>query len=990
MFKDINENIIMLEGAYRKLKSYYYYNKNFLLMRAKIAAFEYDRAKMKSTFEVMAAALCHPRASQSKNYWEQLLDEVDFFVLPKKFDTSAPAASKPVSNTLQRDKKMKAVNFFIDAPIELFIYDTLWTIFAAKMENDKSILSLDVYGNTINKSALFHDDDIAFDSRVLFNRYFNRYSSWRNNAFKALEREYESKRDAVLLSLDIKSYYYSVVINFKKLDSFFGGHELLKKIKPLSDLLEKAYLHYYSAIAPFRNDLSHLRNNEYPLPIGLFSSMVLGNIYLHDFDAKVRAIPGVRYYGRYVDDILLVISKSIPNNATNQDILEDVFIKTSLFTKNEGSYQLVGYRALYVQAEKVKIVYIDHAESRAIIDIYNNTIRIIPSQMDPLPDSNFDLPNFDEYAYSIENFSKENKIRDIGFLSVDAFRVGKFFSSLPRKYAHINIFGADINAEIDAHISQISKFYSGSQGVEYYTSWLNFAYFLVITQRNKQLRKFVAITKKQIQSLKSTSLDKTMYKRTVGINKRVKVSLLRHLEICLEIALSLDIDMAKNHFNAHLNNIYAYICSNMFEHSFVALPLANYLEYTTYESYSKMSLSMLGIYPNNVEKSFKFIWSPRFIHYDELLLLLFYHYHKENKHGCSFKYVKERLVEKYSKINHIRYEPFMIDSSLVFETGEYVLEKLIVPSAPMQPPQNVNIAVGSVNLSVKKCMDGCNRWKNITFKDKKLLFGILRETNSCFNYRDRGTMLLVLPEMYFPIYWIGDLIQFAKRSQIAVVTGLQYLGDGTGQMYNYLATILPFKSGKMGYKNCFVHIREKNDYSPLEFEALAKVGLFCRNRSTANYQVFYWKGVRITPIVCYELTDIMARAILRGHSDIIAASVFNPDTSYFSNIIDSAVRDLHAFIVQANTSYLGDSRVSGPYDRDSRDIFKIKGGDNDHVVIGTIEFRKLKNYQNNYYIQMEKRLAQVKSKHKSKKQESSRREKEKPDIKPLSARFKNR
>ena len=35
----------------------------------------------------------------------------------------------------------------------------------------------------------------------------------------------------------------------------------------------------------------------------------------------------------------------------------------------------------------------------------------------------------------------------------------------------------------------------------------------------------------------------------------------------------------------------------------------------------------------------------------------------------------------------------------------------------------------------------------------------------------------------------------------------------------------------------------------------------------------------------------MARALLKGRCDFIAASVFNPDTTYFSNIIDSATRD---------------------------------------------------------------------------------------------------
>ena len=141
-------------------------------------------------------------------------------------------------------------------------------------------------------------------------------------------------------------------------------------------------------------------------------------------------------------------------------------------------------------------------------------------------------------------------------------------------------------------------------------------------------------------------------------------------------------------------------------------------------------------------------------------------------------------------------------------------------------------------------------------------------------------------------------------------------------------------------------------------------------------------------MVCYELTDIMARALLKGKCDFVAAPVFNPDTTYFSNIIDSTARDLYAFVVQSNTSHYGDSRVTGPYDRDSKDIFKIKGGDNDHVVIGTINFKKFKDFQLNYHRNFQKRLVTIKKERIKRKNVCLPKDKSKPNLKPLSARFK--
>ena len=61
MFNNLEETTKMIQGSYRKLKSYYYYNKNFLVMRQKIADFEDDRKRMYETFEKLATSLCHPK-----------------------------------------------------------------------------------------------------------------------------------------------------------------------------------------------------------------------------------------------------------------------------------------------------------------------------------------------------------------------------------------------------------------------------------------------------------------------------------------------------------------------------------------------------------------------------------------------------------------------------------------------------------------------------------------------------------------------------------------------------------------------------------------------------------------------------------------------------------------------------------------------------------------------------------------------------------------
>ena len=991
MFKDTEKTKKMIQGAYRKLKSYYYYNKNFMIMREKISYFEDDRENMYATFEKLAEVLCHP--VKMREYIDELIAQIDFYAIPKKFESDTITNNTIISNTISRDKKMRTVNFFINAPIELHILDTLWTVFLAKMDYDKKVLSYSVYGNTINKSALFADEKINFENRNLFNVYFNKYSAWRNDAFEALETQYRFRRDSVLISLDIKSYFYSVSFSFGDLKQYFDNHEMLKDIKNLTNILERIFIKYFEVITPYRKDVGWMKKKHYPLPIGLFSSMVLGNVYLKEFDKNLLKMPGTIHYGRYVDVLLLVVDRTVKSDETASDILDDIFVNTGILKREGTSFLFNGYNGLSVQTDKIKLLYIDHTESKAIIDLYNDTIRVIPSQMDPLPDSNLSLANFDEIAYSVENFTKEKKIRDIGLVGIDAFKVGRFFSTLPRKYSQINI--NSISKEVNEHIQQIEKFFTGSQSVEFYSNWLNYIYFLVITERNSTLKAFIAKAKKQINALKANSLDKGMYSKPMTINRHAKDYLLAHLEVCIKVALCLNSSLANKHFSSIVPLVSKYRNANMFEHSLVTFPLANYLDYEEDVSFCKMSMNDLGKYPDRIEKSFKFVWSPRFIHYDELLLLLFYHYHRLNKNGADYKYEQDGLVDKFASVNFIKQAPFSIESGKGTKIDDYFIRDIAIPPYSENIPTNVYIAIGSLNISFEKCIAACkNRWANITLAEKEVFFKILRESYDCLikdkTHRNaqRETMFLVLPELCFPVYWINDLIKFAKRSQIGIITGLQYLGDSSGRRYNYIATILPFTTGKRSYKNAFLYIRDKNDYSPIEFEELAKNGFHCVNRNVAEYQIFRWKGIRIAPMVCYELTDVMARAILKGRCDFVAAPVFNPDTTYFSNIIDSTVRDLHAFVVQANTSFFGDSRVTGPYDRDSKDIFKIKGGDNDHVVIGTVDFGKFKKFQQNYYSDFDKKLKVIEKERKKKNPSYPKKARYKPDIKPLSARFK--
>ena len=152
MFSKESDNIEMLYGAYKKLKSYYHYNKNFLFMRDKIASFEYDAKRMDSTMGFLAKFLKNP--SEYKKEINAWIDSIDYYLLPKGFkDTSS---KDQFATSFLSPKDIQKVNFFINMPIELHLLETIWTLLIAKISFDNNIIQECSYGNRVDDNVLFY------------------------------------------------------------------------------------------------------------------------------------------------------------------------------------------------------------------------------------------------------------------------------------------------------------------------------------------------------------------------------------------------------------------------------------------------------------------------------------------------------------------------------------------------------------------------------------------------------------------------------------------------------------------------------------------------------------------------------------------------------------------------------------------------------------------------------------------------------------------
>ena len=225
---------------------------------------------------------------------------------------------------------------------------------------------------------------------------------------------------------------------------------------------------------------------------------------------------------------------------------------------------------------------------------------------------------------------------------------------------------------------------------------------------------------------------------------------------------------------------------------------------------------------------------------------------------------------------------------------------------------------------------------------------LLNDISAYRTKKGRKVDLVIFPEVSVPHAWETMLVGWARKHMIGVVCGLEHR-IGRGRMaYNEVLAALPYKAGN-NHIACVPCKRLKRHYSPEEIFVLENEHLRIPNLNRDKYQLFRWRGCSFAVYNCYELTSIEDRCLFKGKVDFIVGTEFNRDVNYFSNIVGSAARDLHCFVVQVNDSRYGDSRVVSPSKTEKMNPLRIKGGENLTFLTMELDLQGLRNHQRKLY-----------------------------------------
>jgi len=250
----------------------------------------------------------------------------DFRLLPKKLSTERKSDSgdnghvhfsKPdraVESLFKNYNVVPEFRIVGDFPVNTHIISALWI----NMIGHKFDAKLDdsCYGARLkrisNDELITEDNEKPFhiSSVGSFVPYFQPYQKWRNDGLKTIREELEKDRDIIAVSLDLKSYYHfidplitsaSALIEALDLNLSDEEKSFTKQLSLFLNAWASGATKFGKSVGGKKAKISG------GLVIGLTCSRVISNALLHKWDRLVIEKLSPIHYGRYVDDMFLVL-----------------------------------------------------------------------------------------------------------------------------------------------------------------------------------------------------------------------------------------------------------------------------------------------------------------------------------------------------------------------------------------------------------------------------------------------------------------------------------------------------------------------------------------------------------------------------------------------------------------------------------------------------------------------------------------------------------
>ncbi|WP_078766843.1 hypothetical protein [Eubacterium uniforme] len=890
----------------------------------------------------------------------EILDSIKAYTFPKKICSEKTERCEPIviSNVCSDSVCVEKYNNFIDLSIEGHILSVLWILLVG-YKIDKNLPD-NCFGKRLCDKLIFSEGRVS-ESPSLFKPYYRQYVTWRNQGLISADNVVNQENQSVIITmLDLNRYYYNIDYTdskFKRVTNV--GDNSSDEIIKINNLMYKI-MQRYSEILGIKNRII--------LPIGFLPSNILSNSYLIDFDDKANKCKNTVYYGRYVDDMILV-SRVEPHDKLKSKITKNGVSEVSSYIlkkletfgliecKDKETISLSEYDGLDIQKDKIRFFYVDKSGYDTIIKKIEKDIAQNTSEFNYLPEDSNSMTKEDILQF--ERVDTVNKLRSLNGVSIDKYVLSKAIGK--------NVMMAPFveKETVDSFVNSIDQLLDYKEILNNYTQWEGVLNYYII---NRKWVKVIDFTAKVVSALseldeESSKIGEYSYLNNRGIYS-VGDTLVKYYIACLTRSMAIvwgkniqeilekislllmkleSYSVFENELSIRsINKLRRYYCnSRMVNSNLLPISLEECMnafelndnaekEICFYEIDEYFNSDCYQKYLKKNKKYKPYISSPFEILYTSIIKSI-----KENKidlldDNYWVDYMCKKYVENFNKSDQLYLKKY-IEGKRIDSEGNIIIN---------EKNEENNVKNGKYRIAVANVRMQESDFQDILSGKKRNISKRCNEISKIVNEAIRySSDVLVFPEAYIPITFLPVIQKKAALHNMIVIGGIEHIRNGD-YVYNLTVTLLPIVNSDMRYIVPFFH--PKVYYSPEEESMIKKYK--CIPIEGKGHTLFRWKNLSFVTFCCYELTSLEERCKFKREADIVFGVEWNKDTKYFSNIIEALSRDRCCFCAQSNMSEYGDSRIVQPTKNEIMNIARVKGGINGTVIIDEIDVAGLRKH----------------------------------------------
>jgi hypothetical protein len=900
----------------------------------------------------------HQRLIKSEATWPTSAKFIGGYVFtpkkltfPKENDLGHFISSDPTiawKDALRRGTPVAEFRPIADFSVAMHIISSLWVNKVGHRFDAR--LDASSYGARVRRyrshAGTGNTGKLQIDAIGTFTPYFSAYRAWRKHGMDAARQSLQRGNSVVVVTMDFQSYFHSVDPNFILNDKFRKKIGVEPKQSRLSlDDLEFTRQVVQAMETWARQVPGFLEDGPAGLPVGAAAARVMANCLLFEFDRQMQVKLAPVYYGRYVDDVLLVL-KATKTLTSPASILAHLVDRVPLLHATDEGMQLkpsyAGKSSLRFNAKKLHTFHLTPVAGEDLLDTIEQRIQEVSSEWRLLPDPD-ELDT--SPAAKVLSASKDPGDDADSFAKADHLSIRRLGLSIMLR----NCDALERDLPPKEWEESRRRFYTFAEAYvlsplrlfEQHPYFARLIGLAVACGDFDHALKFVRAISKSLRQLESKA--EALPGAWAGVRQHLSTSLFEGLVRALSdgvtvgvaaVLSAIDRVAPVNYDVAKLPNLATRLRQRdlarkplkeyLFDHSLLA-PEGSAIDASYHEG---EAWRLAGI------EEFADITSHSAGHTRSLLFPTRPHTPSEiveaAPHAANDVQLWRRLTRAIRGVWVTDVEPSLRSADPFIDVPVRAIRsgvRIAVPSYMTELSSWSHAADGSPDLS------------RVRYRH---LVRLVKAIVQC----EKRPEYAVFPELSIPRNWIRSVANTLLRQGISLIAGVEYSRSEShvrNEAYLYLRT------DSLGYPSFFRRAQLKPIPAHDERDHLRSafgVTFAPAPPESIEKPIYVHGGFRFGVLICSELSNAGNRVTFRGNVDAVLVLCWNQDLESFESMLDAASLDIHCFQVLVNNRLYGDSRVRAPYrERWRRDVIRIKGGLEDYVVIAELEVDRLRHFQ---------------------------------------------